>query len=793
MDKNSPAGPEEIDQLKARIEFLEKGSRWNFFAIELLRSLGDLHKNANWDRSPKDLFKATQKYLKQLTHCESLGFLMVNEMDSTFELVCCEPSAHKSQLNREMDWYIENGVFAWALKENRPYIVDEGPLKANLMFHVLATNSQVLGMFVGKFGKNYPPPPPDQLSLISIVLHNIAYAMENGKLYQMLSQQNHDLEKMVLDRTGELEKQTHELQQEVQDRKKAERELMRISRQKESILGSAGEGILGVDNDGRFTLINFLGATMIGYSVKELIGKPIDLILHPPDSNESQNPDRSSPIYRALDESISSHVYDEKFWRKDGTCFSVEFTCNPLNHSDSQEGAVVTFRDITQRLEMEEKITHMAYYDSLTHLPNRNLVADRLSMALAHADRSKHMVGVLLLDMDNFKTINDSLGHNAGDLLLKDVAKRLSCCLRKEDTVGRIGGDEFVVLVTGIQNENDITALAKKIIQNLKPSFPIQTHEIFTSFSIGISVFPRDGLDPQTLFKNADAAMYQAKEKGKNTYQTYSPSMVFRATKQMALESGLRKALDRGELFINYQPKFDLKTQQIMGMEALLRWMHPTNGLISPDDFIPIAEESRLIVPIGEWVLRSACEQMRIWESMGFPPLNMAINLSGYQFNQANLIHIVSDTIECTGIDPHFLELEITETVLMDNLDSAISRLHLLNDMGLHLSIDDFGTGYSSLTYLKTLPISSLKIDRSFIQDLSSEANTAIIKAILSLAKTLKLRTVAEGLETEEQMEFLASVDCDWGQGYYFSHPLGVEEMTQLIASQPNAIKKEIP
>lgn len=467
--------------------------------------------------------------------------------------------------------------------------------------------------------------------------------------------------------------------------------------------------------------------------------------------------------------------------RKDGSEYPIQARIQ-LSSFQKTPTLVAIVQDNTERKEMEEKILNMAYYDGLTSLPNRNLLDDRLKMAIAQADRNKRLVAALLLDMDNFKRINDTMGHGIGDQLLQHVAKRLNSCLRREDTIARMGGDEFVVLLPGLESENDAALMAMKLLECLKKPFKIEDQEIFITFSIGVSFFPADGKDPQSLLMNADAAMYRAKEKGKNTFQNYNPSLVFQVARQRVLESGLRRALENDEFILHYQPKINVRTEKIVGVEALIRWQCPESGLISPGEFIPVAEESRLIIPIGEWALRTACRQLKIWQELGFSSLGMAVNLSGHQFNQKNLVPMLIDILENTGIDARNLELEFTESLLMDNSEAVIAKMGRLSDLGIQLSIDDFGTGYSSLTYLKSLPIKILKIDQSFVQDLATEANVVITKAIVSLAKTLKFKTVVEGVETEEQKNFMKALGCDVMQGYLFSKPLPANEVTKLIS-----------
>ncbi len=439
--------------------------------------------------------------------------------------------------------------------------------------------------------------------------------------------------------------------------------------------------------------------------------------------------------------------------------------------------------DITERIKAEEKIIHMAYYDPLTNLPNRALFNDRIALALAHAQRNRQMLAVMFVDLDRFRNINDTLGHDIGDRLVRGVTERLKNCLREGDTVARMGGDEFMLLLPGIENLQDVAKIANKISDVLKPPFFFDNHELHITASIGISLYPYDGEDPQSLLKNADTALNRAKEFGRNNYQLYTSGMNAKAGERLKLENSLRKAIEKEELLVYYQPQVDLNTFQIIGMEVLLRWQHPQNGLISPDQFIPLAEETGLIVPIGEWVLRTSCMHNKNWFSKysGKPRL-LSVNISACQFQQHKLMKTILGVLKDTGFDPNFLELEITESILMQKDTVPMAILRELKGMGIKFSIDDFGTGYSSLSYLKRFPIDTIKIDRSFIRDcISNPDDAAIVRAIVSMAASLKLRVVAEGVETREQLEFLRTLKCDGMQGYLFSKPLPPAEFAALL------------
>jgi len=445
-------------------------------------------------------------------------------------------------------------------------------------------------------------------------------------------------------------------------------------------------------------------------------------------------------------------------------------------------GGVESFEDITERKKAEEMLNSMAYYDSLTGLSNRILFNDRLGLALAQARRTKEMLAVLYIDLDNFKAINDTLGHAVGDRLLQLVGRRLKDCLRDGDTIARLGGDEFVVLLPQIRCAEDATVVATKLLESFGLPFDLDNNELFITTSIGISLYPYDGDDTETMLKNADTALYRAKEHGKNNYQLYTSAMNAKAFERLALENSMRRALDREEFVVYYQPQVNLATGQIVGMEALLRWQHPDLGLVYPSEFIGLAEETGLIISIGDFALRTACKQNKAWQDAGHPPVRIAVNLSAKQFYQQNLDDTIAQALDDTNLHPKFLELEITESVVMKDTTSVSASLYKLKDMGIQVTIDDFGTGYSSLSYLKRFPIDGLKIDRVFIRNLTTDPNdAAIAKAIIAMAKSLNLRVVAEGVETTDQLEFLRSLKCDEIQGYLISRPVPADEATALL------------
>jgi len=438
-------------------------------------------------------------------------------------------------------------------------------------------------------------------------------------------------------------------------------------------------------------------------------------------------------------------------------------------------------KEVIDRKQAEGRLTYLALHDELTNLPNRTLLVDRLDQALARVRWRKKLIAVLSFDLDHFNQINDTMGHSIGNQVLKAVSERFLSCVRPGDTIARLGGDEFVMVLADVAQAEDVSHIAQKISNAMSQPFTIENRELFITTSIGISLSPSDGNDGQTLLRAADMAMIRAKEQGRNNYQYYHPALNSYAQERFSLETGLRQALARDEFLLHYQPQVDLATGQITGVEALLRWQHPDRGLVSPAKFIPLAEETGLIIPIGEWVLRTACAQGKKWLDSGFEDFRITVNLSGRQFRQNDLTKMIKGILKESGLDHRCLELELTESV-MQNSETTVAVLRELNDMGIDISIDDFGTGYSSLSYLKRFPIRTLKIDQSFVRNITDNSDDpTIIRTIVNLAHSLHLKAIAEGVETKEQLEFLRSVRCDGMQGFLMSPPLPAGELTQLL------------
>lgn len=574
---------------------------------------------------------------------------------------------------------------------------------------------------------------------------------------------------------GKLSKIIATLKEYVIKYKQVKEHLGKLSR---AIEQSPGVVIL-INTTGSIEYVNSRFVEISGYAAKEVMGINLrDLSVQPVE------------VYQQMWETVTSGGE----WRGEFPCKKKNsehyWELTSISPIRNQKGLITHFLavrdDVTQRKRDEEKIRYLAYYDALTGLPNRTLFNDRLNLALAHAHRNQQRVAVMFLDLDRFRTINDTLGHTLGDRLLQGVAGRLERCVREGDTVARLGGDDFMLLLPGINQVEEAFKIAERILQSLEPVFKVDDQELHISASIGIALYPNDGENAQTLLKNAGTALSRAKVQGKNNYQSYTATMDVKSLERLMLEQGLRRALEREEFVIHYQPQVDLSFGQIVGIEALVRWQHPHLGLVSPMKFIPLAEETGLIVSLGEWVLRTACSQNKALQDAGFPPLRIAVNLSASHFRQKDLIKTIAKILEETRLDPNYLELELTESTVMESAETTIAMLRRLKEMGVHLSIDDFGTGYSSLSYLKRFPIDTLKIDRSFVRDITTDLDDAeIAKLIIAMAHSLKLKVVAEGVETKEQFEFLRSQQCDEMQGYYFSPPLPVEAFFQLLNKTP--------
>ncbi|HET6522472.1 MAG TPA: EAL domain-containing protein [Geminicoccaceae bacterium] len=562
-----------------------------------------------------------------------------------------------------------------------------------------------------------------------------------------------------------------------------------------AIMNSIADGIIAVGDEGLIESLNPAAARIFGRREGEAVGLGVaDLIAGlggvrrdgPRTPDAAAGADAGATVGRGggLADLAGRGPCEMVGVRRDGTGFPIEMSVTEIE-LHGRRMFIGTVRDITDRKAAEEMILYQASHDPLTGLPNRALFDDRLRSALDHARRSGERVAVLFLDLDRFKVINDTLGHATGDALLKALSGRLRAVVRKGDMVARMGGDEFLFVLPGIQRAEDVVKPTQHLLEALRAPFHVQEHELHVSASIGVSVYPADGDTPDALLKNADIALYRAKARGRNTFQLYSPTMNARAVERMALENGLRRALEREQLALVYQPQLDLASGRVVGFEALLRWRHPKLGPVPPEQFVPLAEESGLIQPLGEWVLRTACEQHRAWRRAGLPRLRIAVNMSGRQFQRGDLARGLGDLLAETAMEPQLLELELTESILMQEGDQTASVLGALAEMGVRLALDDFGTGYSSLGYLKRFPIARVKIDRSFVRDINTRASdAALARAIIAMTHGLNLPVIAEGVETAEQLALLRAYRCDEVQGYLIGRPVVPARVPALVAGR---------
>jgi diguanylate cyclase (GGDEF)-like protein/PAS domain S-box-containing protein len=572
------------------------------------------------------------------------------------------------------------------------------------------------------------------------------------------------------------------VQRDSSKRELAEAALFAEKERAQVTLYSIGDAVVSADVSGNITFLNFVAEKMTGWSCQEAVGRAMSEVLQILDATSRET--IPNPMEMAGRQDRTMHLPANSILiRRDGVEIPIEDSVSPIHDREGRKiGAVIVFHDVSAAQTMALQMTYSAQHDFLTGLPNRMLLNDRVSQAIALATRHMKKVSVLVLDLDGFKYINDSLGHPIGDKLLQSIAKCLVDCVRDSDTVSRQGGDEFIVLLSEVEESEDPAILARRVLQAVAESHSIDQHDLHVTASIGLSVYPDDGLDAETLIKHADTAMYQAKENGRQGYRFFTPAMNARAVERQSVEESLRTALQCQEFALHYQPKINLKTGAITGAEALIRWKHPTRGWVPPSEFIPVAEDCGLILPIGNWVLREACKQARAWIDEGLPLGTMAVNISAIQFRDGRFLDGVFAILKETGLDPRSLELELTEGVLMTRAEAAASVLKILKATGVQVAVDDFGTGYSSLSYLRKFPIDTLKIDQSFIHQITTIPDeTVIVSAIIGIGRALNLRVVAEGVETPLELAFLQAHQCDEGQGYYFSRPIPPEQFAKLL------------
>jgi diguanylate cyclase (GGDEF)-like protein/PAS domain S-box-containing protein len=615
-----------------------------------------------------------------------------------------------------------------------------------------------------------------QVSLVTLI-GGILFTLLATVYIQTLASRSRRIRRLVDERTLEARRANQLLSEDIAARMVTEKALQLRDR---AIEASPNAIIIITAQAPRHPIeyINPAFERITGYAIDEVIGQSLHVLV-----GEDLHQPGVAEFNAALHDKREGHAIFRSY-KKDGTMFWSDVYIAPVKDMAGElTHFVVSQYDITAMKRYEAELEFQTNQDTLTGLANRNLLRDRLSQEIAYADRYGHPVWVVFVDLDHFKFINDTLGHKAGDSLLKTVSERLQSAVRETDTVARLGGDEFVLV---LPERTDDENMAMRVIQRIKDSvvmpFKIEEYEFFITCSIGISVYPTDGTDPESLMKHADIAMYRAKEIGRNNSQFYTPTMNERALERLHMEGDLRAALEQDQFELHYQPQVDLRSGKIIGVEALIRWNHPEHGMIAPSRFIALAEETGLIVPIGAWVIRTACAQNKAWQRAGHASLKVAVNLSARQFTQHDLVELIAFALAETKLDPQYLEIELTESMVMADVERAIEILRKLNELGVQISIDDFGTGYSSLSYLKRFPIDVLKVDQSFVRDITIDPDdAAIVASIISLAHSLRLQVIAEGVETAEQLDYLQGNDCDVMQGYHFSRPLPADQLEQML------------
>jgi diguanylate cyclase (GGDEF)-like protein/PAS domain S-box-containing protein len=704
----------------------------------------------------------------QVVQAETLVVPMIDRDRQTFTYQAA--SGKYGTMIRGATFPIHEGACGWVLQHQRPLLFGEAggfeldssarwqPGMASSLLVPLICRGAIIGGLSAMGKRGGGTFNTHDLAVLTLFANQASIAIDNARLFQRLG---------------------------------AEESRMRL------VLESAGEGILGVDMDGRFTFANPSGLRILGYaSDTELIGKPMHATIHHSRMDGSPIPIEECGVHRAMAEARASHADSDVYWRRDGSPFPVECWAHPQVHDGQVVGAVITFIDISERKAAAEALEQLAYYDTLTELPNRRLMLDRLGQALTSSARHERYGALILMDLDNFKSLNDTQGHAVGDQLLVEVARRLASSIRQGDTVARLGGDEFVVILEDLDSTAAAAMQAEyvavKIQDQLRLPYLLEArekggnlrirHVHHCTSSIGIALFQDQSVPVDELMKRADTAMYQAKAAGRNTLRFFDPEMQAAVAARAAMEVDLRKAIVDGQFLVFYQAQVD-STGRIIGAEALVRWQHPERGLISPAEFIPLAEETGLILPLGQWVLSTACTQLARWAAKPETAhLTVAVNVSARQFSLPTLIDEVLSLVDHAGVPAGKLKLELTESLLLENAEDIIAKMSVLKSHGVGFSLDDFGTGYSSLSYLKRLPLDQLKIDQSFVRDVLSDSNdAAIARTIVALGQSLGLEVIAEGVETEAQRNFLANSGCLTYQGYLFSRPLPLAEFEDFL------------
>lgn len=780
-----------LERIADAVYWLDKEGRFIYVNSAACRSLGysreELLSLSVFDIDPNYPPEVWRTHWKALKAAKSLTFES-SELTKDGRTIPVEIMANHIKFGRqEYNCAIVRDISVRKQSEHELGLMKTAVEKSSTSFYRLSPQGEVLyvnehachslgysrqemvGKHVWEFDPDFPPeawgPMWEGLRRDGVVYIESRHQRKDGSLFPVEITGNYIY--------ADGEEYTFCFVQDISERKRIEEQL----RLAQTTIEKSKIAFYWLSPHGQVRYANEFACQSLGYSLQELVG------MHVWDFDPDFPQEAWQPAWEELKKNGMQNMLS-RHRRKDGTIFPIELTDNYIV-SGNEEHSFVFVQDITERKEAEENIRKLAHYDALTGLPNRALLQDRMNQMIAWANRDQKRFSVLFLDLDRFKYVNDSMGHGIGDKLLQHVAERLQGCVREGDTIARIGGDEFLILLRDADAQG-AGLVAAKILQALEMTYRIDELEVFTHASIGISVYPDNADDVDKLIKYADTAMYRAKEEGRNNFQFFGAEMNVRSTMLFSLEKDLRLALERQAFSLHYQPQADLQTGMICGAEALLRWKHPEKGFVSPAEFIPVAEDTGQIIPIGEWVLRTACTQLAGMREAGLPVFPVSVNLSIRQLRLPNLAAMVTGILRETGLQPSDLELEITEGAMMTHVQSAVAFLEEMRKLGVQLAIDDFGTGFSSLSYLKKLPVTKLKIDQSFVRDIETDENdAAIVRSIIGLGHQFKLKVISEGTETREQLEFLRANGCDQIQGYYFSRPLPADQFIAFVAGNP--------
>ncbi len=744
-----------MDKLQQRIDYLEEVYTFTLEALQRAGEVGNFQPAQSSFDTAASIAAEILHRANGLFDAEAMAVYLVDENSSDFYLAACTPDSAAPLMDVELEYGVDCGNVCTAMERKsvfRPISCNDPWSGRRLIMHSIATASRIRGLFVAVPPKNVEDIPDSSLHLLSILLLNAANSLESFELYRLLSEKNTQLEHNIA--------QLQEKQIELEEQQSLFRQLF----------DNSPLAIALLDLEGRIELVNHGYEQLFGYSSQE--------VQHKMNSSLIVSPEAQIEVLATRKTLLAGRCLQRETQRlrKDGTAVDVSMLGMPVFRNNKVHRLFFMYQDISERKEHEEQLAHQAFHDALTGLPNRYLFMERLERAVSRSMRNNEdSYAVLVVDLDRFKHINDSLGHLVGDQLLQAVAQRFMNCVRNVDTVARLGGDEFAVLLENIHEPQEAVRVARRFQASLQKPVSLVGEDIVCGASVGIVMHTMHYSSPEDLLRDADIAMYKAKEEGDGSYRVFDPAMYHKAQHTLQIETELRRALGNGELEVYYQPIYSLESQSLYGFEALARWNHPKRGLLPPSEFIPVAEETGLILPLGEWVLEEACIQAKRWNSV-LPAQEQAIilsvNLSGRQLCKRSLPDVVNRVLEQSNAPAHCICLELTESLAMNDAQFTITALTRLKDLGLRIAIDDFGTGYSSLSYLHQLPIDALKIDKSFLEPGNGQANLPIVRAIVTLAQAMDLTVIAEGVEHENQVSLLAQLRCSQAQGFFFGRPL---------------------